>query len=269
MKLARTFIETISDITGADVAASDDLTGAAELGGDWDLEVSVGTVEAVSLSAENWDGTLADKDSDGVDNVADLDDDNDGILDTEEGLTTSVVSFDEALNGTTTNGITVSGSYFENTTGDSVPTVFDNDNFTFATGASSIIGQQLSFTPDQVNNDLPQDLDFTFAGAANVTEVFFHFNSVDQIRFEALLAENPNIGFEVLSGVNFDQIGTGGDLSIGDNDPSTADATIEEESLDGVGAGSADGTVRFFSLDGSPITNLNLNVVFNPNSRRT
>ena len=66
--------------------------------------------------------------------------------------------------------------------------------------------------------------------------------------------------------MNLEQIGTGGDLRIGDNDPSTADATIEEESLDGVGAGSADGTVRFFSLDGSPITNLNLNVVFNTNA---
>ena len=80
------FIETISDITGADVAASDDLTGAAELGGDWDLEVNVGTVEAVSLSAENWDGTLADKDGDGVDDADDLDDDNDGILDVDEGF---------------------------------------------------------------------------------------------------------------------------------------------------------------------------------------
>ena len=75
------FIESISAMTGADVAASDDLTGAAELGGDWDLELNVGTVEATSLVAENWSGILADTDSDGVDNVDDVDDDNDGILD--------------------------------------------------------------------------------------------------------------------------------------------------------------------------------------------
>ena len=37
------FIEAISEITGADVAASDDLTGAADQGGDWDLELNVGT----------------------------------------------------------------------------------------------------------------------------------------------------------------------------------------------------------------------------------
>ena len=52
------FIETISAITGADVAASDDLTGAAELGADWDLEVEVGQIDTASLSAENWDGHL-------------------------------------------------------------------------------------------------------------------------------------------------------------------------------------------------------------------
>ena len=45
-------------LTGADVAASDDLTGAAELGGDWELEVSVGTIEVQTLEAHNWMGTL-------------------------------------------------------------------------------------------------------------------------------------------------------------------------------------------------------------------
>jgi len=48
------FIEAISAVTGADVAASDDLTGAAELGGDWDLELNVGTIETAALIAENW-----------------------------------------------------------------------------------------------------------------------------------------------------------------------------------------------------------------------
>ena len=80
------FIESISAITGADVAASDDLTGAEDKGGDWELELNVGAIEAASLVAENWDGILADKDGDGVDDVDDLDDDNDGILDTNEGF---------------------------------------------------------------------------------------------------------------------------------------------------------------------------------------
>ena len=35
-------VEALALATGADVAASTDLTGAAELGGDWDLEVTAG-----------------------------------------------------------------------------------------------------------------------------------------------------------------------------------------------------------------------------------
>ena len=94
------FIEAISEITGADVAASDDLTGAADKGGDWDLELNVGTVETAALSATAFDGVLADTDGDSVDDADDQDDDNDGILDTDEGYnaagTTSLTS--SALN---------------------------------------------------------------------------------------------------------------------------------------------------------------------------
>mgnify|MGYP000462915372 CR=1 FL=1 len=40
------FIDDLAIRTGADVAASDDPTGAADLGGDWDLEVTTGGIEA-------------------------------------------------------------------------------------------------------------------------------------------------------------------------------------------------------------------------------
>ncbi|MEM7594331.1 MAG: DUF4347 domain-containing protein, partial [Cyanobacteria bacterium P01_A01_bin.83] len=57
------FVEKLSSITGADVAASDDLTGDATLGGDWDLEVNVGTVETSlpfdSASLASFTETLA------------------------------------------------------------------------------------------------------------------------------------------------------------------------------------------------------------------
>ncbi|MGJ5633573.1 DUF4347 domain-containing protein [Nostoc sp. CALU 1950] len=42
----QTFVQQLSQITGADVAASDDITGNAELGGDWDLEVKIGEIES-------------------------------------------------------------------------------------------------------------------------------------------------------------------------------------------------------------------------------
>ncbi|NQV99470.1 MAG: DUF4347 domain-containing protein [Rhodospirillales bacterium] len=46
--VGRAFIDDLSIQTGADVAASDDLTGAADKGGDWDLEVVSGSVEAAT-----------------------------------------------------------------------------------------------------------------------------------------------------------------------------------------------------------------------------
>ncbi|HYE50348.1 MAG TPA: DUF4347 domain-containing protein, partial [Azospirillaceae bacterium] len=47
------FVGRLAELTGADVAASDDATGAATMGGDWDLEVRRGTVEtATALTAE-------------------------------------------------------------------------------------------------------------------------------------------------------------------------------------------------------------------------
>jgi hypothetical protein len=46
------FVKQISRLTGADVAASNDLTGNAALGGDWDLEATTGKIEA-SLAFES------------------------------------------------------------------------------------------------------------------------------------------------------------------------------------------------------------------------
>ena len=42
------FIDSIAALTGADIAASDDLTGSSALGGDWVLEASTGTIEAAN-----------------------------------------------------------------------------------------------------------------------------------------------------------------------------------------------------------------------------
>ncbi len=42
------FIQDLSDLTGADIAASSDLTGSAARGGDWDLEVTTGRVKSAA-----------------------------------------------------------------------------------------------------------------------------------------------------------------------------------------------------------------------------
>ncbi len=52
-------LEEISVLTGADVSASDDMTGNVSLGGDWDLEFQHGTQETATLEAPEWQGVLA------------------------------------------------------------------------------------------------------------------------------------------------------------------------------------------------------------------
>jgi hypothetical protein len=42
----KAFVRRLGEITGADIAASDDLTGSAALGGDWELEFAIGQIEA-------------------------------------------------------------------------------------------------------------------------------------------------------------------------------------------------------------------------------
>lgn len=59
----QSFVKQLSELTGADVAASDDLTGNAKLGGDWDLEYQTGKIEApqalLSWAQAAYDYTLA------------------------------------------------------------------------------------------------------------------------------------------------------------------------------------------------------------------
>ncbi|MFK7855487.1 MAG: DUF4347 domain-containing protein, partial [Granulosicoccus sp.] len=59
----QSFVNALASTTGTDVAASLDLTGSALLGGDWDLEYQVGSIEKAAAISENvqrsWMGILA------------------------------------------------------------------------------------------------------------------------------------------------------------------------------------------------------------------
>lgn len=59
----RTFVDSISELTGADVSASDDDTGHSRYGADWDLEYSTGQIESVVAFSETlqntWESKLA------------------------------------------------------------------------------------------------------------------------------------------------------------------------------------------------------------------
>ena len=48
-ELGKAFVSILSQLTGADIAASNDLTGNTSLGGNWDLEVTTGNIESSFL----------------------------------------------------------------------------------------------------------------------------------------------------------------------------------------------------------------------------
>ncbi|WP_228056491.1 DUF4347 domain-containing protein, partial [Microcoleus sp. LEGE 07076] len=52
----KNFVKRLSEITGADIAASDNKTGSTKFGNDWDLEIQTGAIEAaVPLAPEAMD----------------------------------------------------------------------------------------------------------------------------------------------------------------------------------------------------------------------
>jgi hypothetical protein len=62
-ELGEAFVSILSQLTGADVAASNNLTGNSALGGDWDLEVTRGNIESSfalqQTAVEGYESTLA------------------------------------------------------------------------------------------------------------------------------------------------------------------------------------------------------------------
>ncbi|WP_254175619.1 DUF4347 domain-containing protein [Planktothrix agardhii] len=73
----KNFVKRLSEITGADVAASNNLTGNQTLGGDWDLEIVTGKIEATvpfnqeamadyEYTLANFNVTVADDDGTGT-----------------------------------------------------------------------------------------------------------------------------------------------------------------------------------------------------------
>lgn len=66
----RDFLQSLANATGADVAASNDATGAASRGGDWTLEQHLGVVETSALAFTDYDALLAAPSSENFDGVA-------------------------------------------------------------------------------------------------------------------------------------------------------------------------------------------------------
>ncbi|MGF1521374.1 MAG: DUF4347 domain-containing protein [Leptolyngbyaceae cyanobacterium] len=83
----KVFVNKLSDFTGANVAASKSKMGHSTLGGNWDLDYRTGTMPVSIAFSESTQQTYVGvfgTDGDGVPDLIDIDDDNDGILDTVE-----------------------------------------------------------------------------------------------------------------------------------------------------------------------------------------
>jgi glucose/arabinose dehydrogenase/HAMP domain-containing protein len=57
-EMGQTTLDRLAKLTGADVAASNDLTGSNDLGGDWELEVKLGSIETTTIEVREYDGVF-------------------------------------------------------------------------------------------------------------------------------------------------------------------------------------------------------------------
>jgi hypothetical protein len=103
------FVKQLSEITGADVAASNDLTGNSALGGDWDLEVQTGAIAAPEVldpvGMANYTATLGTP----AIGIAKLNDGREDPQNSQNAL--FKLSFSEALTQTLTLNLTTPAMY--------------------------------------------------------------------------------------------------------------------------------------------------------------
>jgi len=163
------FIATLSDITGADVAASDDSTGTTRLGGDWSLEKTTGTIDTASVMASGsqntWDHELANTTAD---------------------FTTSTVASDYSSVTTTVNGVTIT---ITTTSSDGI-TAQDNDALmqswgytSFNQGVAVYKRNGMDTFTDPVGDSDP--INVSFSSAVNLVSIdylaFMTDTSVDRV----------------------------------------------------------------------------------------
>ncbi|NVJ98598.1 MAG: DUF4347 domain-containing protein [Alphaproteobacteria bacterium] len=173
------FLEALAAETGADVAASDDLTGNSTKGGDWDLEVNTGEIETSAafseISMSGFDAVLAP--SNGTENF------NDGVtlLATDNAGPVSNVSASGLE--VTYSGNTDSVDIYIGTPNDATSNYTNSafgvsDNaliFTHAAGSGGTTGsvQQIDYISLSADDDGAFNLDgFSFFYASSATPTF-------------------------------------------------------------------------------------------------
>ena len=160
-------LDNLSLLIGADVAASDDPTGAEVLGGDWDLEHESCVVETdIAFSRQiqqQWSGILLDTTAPTIESKETVDLDGDGYIDALH------ITFSEAVDDTT---VTIGNWDVEGVTGEAFSSTTNSD-----TADDSDI--YITFTDGVLANDATPELIYTQGTLEDLAGNLLVSNSAD------------------------------------------------------------------------------------------
>ena len=192
----QSLLETIQATTGADVAASDDITGNAARAGDWELEFIRGDVQTESLAAHNWQGILAVEATDGIVTIQDAENSTAGTITLTNNGAPEVVT---VLNTPSRVGQMLERVWQFNETADtgSATYVFDVSGIAGINGLiASDFGLIVSDQPDLADGPNTTTLVASGYDAANGL-VFFHQVDLDSGDFFGLATEVVQDNFSI------------------------------------------------------------------------
>ncbi|WNZ24967.1 DUF4347 domain-containing protein [Leptolyngbya sp. NK1-12] len=188
-------VNQLSQLTGADVAASDDLTG---LGGDWQLEYQTGSIETAAIADDAYKGTLANF---FVTSTSDVVDVNDGVLTLREAIIEANTQPDTdniffSVNGTITltgGELAISGSNLNiYGNGASFLTISGNNtNRVFNIGSSNVLLSGLTIANGRVAG--AGDDGGGIRNTSNLTVQFCTFSSNSADRFGGGIDNEGNL----------------------------------------------------------------------------
>ncbi|MCP3687022.1 MAG: DUF4347 domain-containing protein, partial [Gammaproteobacteria bacterium] len=192
-EVGESLINDLSELTLTDVAASDDLTGHASLGGDWELEYNQGQIEAETLidqdTADQWHGLLAPPTITGLDNDTLDYTEGDRAVVIEQGANVDVDDVDST--DFDTGKLTVSFTAGS----DSEEDILGIHNQGYGAGKISIVGWGVAYGGTLIGS---------YAGGANGDDLVITFNAnadaaavaalIQNITYENSDSENATIG---------------------------------------------------------------------------
>ena len=198
----QSLLKNIAELTGAEVAASDDLTGSSEQGGDWDLEYQAGSIDARVAVSETvqatWNATLANEAPvlSGANDLAAIDEDpisNTGTL-VSDLISGQITDPDAgALSGIAIIGVdNTNGTWEYTTNGGGVWTAFGTPSTSAARLLAADADTSVRFVPDaDWNGTVTDGITFhawdqtsgTAGGTADLTSAFTVVDNFDAVSY--------------------------------------------------------------------------------------